>query len=387
MKINSLKIKINILYYLVYGSLACISPFLTPYFLDRGLSFSQIGILFAVYSLVGVLAQPFWGVIADKYTNKKTTMIIIMTVSGICAFGFIASKDFYSILITILLFMFFQSPLLSVNDANTYDLMEDHRDIQYGKVRLMGSIGYAITSLGLGVIIKLTNIDLPFIAYFIFILMGLIILSNIKVKSRRTGSSINIGDFVKIIKDKRFILISFSAMLANIAFGAHGSYISVLMEETGGDVASIGAMWFVLAISELPGFFLEGKIMKKFGAINIYILGMILYIVRFLAISLCSNYQVVIAIQILQGITFPFYLTSTLKYVNDIVSPETRTTALTAFAALSGGVGGFIGNIGGGFLLQSISIFQLFRIFAVLSFLSLLIVLILKKVDRNGAVA
>lgn len=385
MKINGFKIKINIIYYIVFGSLACVAPFLTPYFTDRGLSYSQMGILFAVYSLIGVLAQPLWGIITDKYANKRTILIITMAVSGIFAFGFIVSKDFYSILIAILIFMFFQSPIISVNDANTYDLMEDRSDIQYGKVRLMGSVGYALTSLILGVIIKFTSINIPFIVYFLFAVIGIILLKNIKGKSSRGGSSININDIVKVVKNKRFIIISLSALVANIAFGAHGNYSAVLIKATGGDIANIGMMWFIVAISEVPGFFFESRIMKKMGALNIYNIAMAFYILRFLLISLCTSYKAVLVIQILQGVTFPLYLTSTLKYVIEIVAPETRTTALTAFSAIAGGIGGFIGNMVGGYLLQRISIFQLYRIFSVLSILSLGIGLILKRMDKKSS--
>lgn len=387
MKISTLKIKINVLYYIVFGALACISPFLTPYFQSRGLSYSQIGILLAVYSIIGVLAQPFWGVVTDKYADKKTTIVITMAVSGAFAFAFIIAKDFYSILIAILIFMFFQSPIISVNDANTYELMEDHSDIHYGKVRLMGSIGYAVTSLLLGILIKVTSINIPFLAYTIFSVLGLVLLAAIKGGKRRTISSINYGDIVKVVRNKYFILISFSALLSNIAFGAHGNYIAVLIEKTGGDVANLGMLWFIVAISELPVFFFERRIMKRYGVLNLYIFGMSVYVLRYFIISLCRNYQVVLAIQLLQGITFPFYLISTLRYVNDIVSPETRTTAVTAFSAISGGIGGFLGNMGGGFLLQSITIFQLYQVFALLSVLSLLIALILKRADRNRAAA
>jgi PPP family 3-phenylpropionic acid transporter len=385
MKTKGLKIKLNILYFIVYGSLACYSPFLTPYFQDRGLSYFQIGILFAINSLVGVLAQPFWGVITDKYASKKTTLIITMTVSGIFVFGFIISKSFYTILFAIIVFMFFQSSIISVNDANTYDLIDVHKNIQYGKTRLMGSIGYALTSLILGVIIKITGINVPFFAYFIFTIVGLALLSTINEKSRRTGSSINISDIVRIVKNKRFIIISISGLIANAAFNSNGNYIAVLMKETGGDVANIGMLWFIVAMSELPFFFFESRVIKKYGVLNIYIIGMTFYIIRFFINSLCTNYQAVLAIQLLQGISFPLYLTATLQYVIKIVPPETRTTALTTFAAITGGIGGFIGNIGGGFLLQIISIFQLYRILAVLCVIALLIGLILKRVDRKSS--
>lgn len=385
MKINGLKIKLNILYFTVFGLLACYSPYLTPYFKEKGLDYSQIGILLAINSLIGVLAQPIWGMITDKYTSKKATLIITMLTSGILAFGFIIFRSFYSILFLIITFVFFQSSIMSVNDANTYDLIDVYGNIQYGKIRLMGSIGYALTSLVLGAIIKFTNAGAQFLVYFAYAVAGMFLLGTINVKSSRAVSSINMGDIVSIINNKRFVLISLSGLIANIAYGAFGNYVPVLVEETGGDIASLGVMWFIIAMSELPGFFFESRLMKKYGTLNIYVIGIIFYIIRYFLTSLCTNYQLVILIQIFQGITFPFYISATLQYVKDIVPPETRTTAITAFTAVTSGIGGFIGNMGGGFLLQTISIFQLYKIFSALCLLALLVGLILKGVDRKAA--
>jgi predicted MFS family arabinose efflux permease len=75
---------------------------------------------------------------------------------------------------------------------------------------------------------------------------------------------------------------------------------------------------------------------------------------------------------------------TTLQYISNIVQSQTRTTAMTVFTAAAGGIGGFLGNIGGGFLLQWTSVFNLFKIMAGLCMVSLLIGLLLKQIDRKS---
>jgi predicted MFS family arabinose efflux permease len=310
-------------------------------------------------------------------------MLITMTLSGLIVFGFVVASSFSSILFTILVFMFFQSSIISVCDANTYDLMDKHKEIQYGRIRLMGSAGYACTSLLMGAIIMFSNINVPFIAYFVYMAIGFIIVNTISVSNRRTSVAINLNSILSIIKNKKFLLISISALLANATFNANGNYIAVLIEKTGGDIANLGMLWFIVAISELPFFFFEAKIIKRFGVLNIYLVGMFIYIIRFLIDSYSTNYIIVLVAQILQGITFPLFLSATLRYVNDIVPSHARTTALTVFSAISGGIGGFLGNIAGGAMLQKISIFQLYRILALVCVLSLIIALGLKSKTKD----
>jgi MFS family permease len=214
------------------------------------------------------------------------------------------------------------------------------------------------------------------------------ILGKMHVKTKRTGVSIDFDNIMGVLKNRRFILLTISALVANAALGANGSYMAVLIEKTGGDISNLGMLWFIIAMSELPVFFFGKKIMKKYGVLNVYLIGIGLYVIRFLADSLSTSYQAVLAVQFLQGITFTLYLITTLQYINDTVPPETRTSAMTVFNAVAGGIGGFIGNMGGGFLLQRANVFSLFRIMSVLCIFSLLIGLILKSIDiRNRVIS
>lgn len=281
---KSLKLKLNVLYFFIFGSLACYSPFLTPYFQDRGLSFSQIGIVFAINSLVSIVAQPLWGAFTDKYANKKTILKITMILSAVFVFGFVAAMGFYIILLAVFIFIIFQSPIISVNDAYCYDILDEHKEIQYGRIRLMGSIGFAVTALLLGMAIKFTSLNFPFIIYCFYIIVSMFILGRINEKTRRTGVSIDFSDILGVLKNKRFILLTLSALVSNAAIGANNSYISVLIGKTGGDISNLGMLWFIIAMSELPAFFFGQKIMKKYGVLNVYLIGIVFYAVRFFVI-------------------------------------------------------------------------------------------------------
>jgi hypothetical protein len=48
---KTLSIKLSAVYLTIFGALACYYPFLAIYFADRGLSYSQIGVAFAINSL------------------------------------------------------------------------------------------------------------------------------------------------------------------------------------------------------------------------------------------------------------------------------------------------------------------------------------------------
>lgn len=379
---NALKTKLSILYFVVCGSSACYYPFIIIYYQHRGLNYSQIGLIFAINSLVAVISQPFWGIITDKYLNKRKSFLLVLGFSSALILGFILTKSYMAILVWGIIFMAFQSTTFSINDAFCYEAIDSHKSLQYGKLRLMGSVGYAIVALSLAYVIKWTNINSSFIAFVLFGILGIIVLRGIKIKGRHGRSTIDLSDIVSIIKNKKFIVLVSSALLVSASMSANSNFLATLIQKTGGEVSNIGLLWFIVAMSELPAFYFGNKLLKKFGVLNVYFISLIFYISRFLLDSLCISYQVVIIIQLIQAVTYPLYLMSTLQCVNDIVPHKTRTTAITVFSGLSAGVGGFVGSFLGGIIIQNFNVFFLFRMMSMVCVLSLLIGITLKRQEK-----
>ena len=384
MEEKKLSIKLNTIYFILYAALAGYYPFLTVYLIERGLSYTEIGIAYAITSLVSVIAQPIWGYITDKYSNKNSILVITMLFSSLIINAFVFIKGFPAAIGGMVILIIFQSPIGSILDAYAYEIIEEHRGIQFGRIRLMGSVGYAIFSLLIGILIRETNINSSFYVYFITLLTGAFVIKGIKFKGKSQNKKINVKDITKVLKDKKFGIFLISICVMSIALGANGSYIAILIEKTGGNVSNLGFLWFILAISELPAFFYGGKLLKKYGELNVFIFTILVYMLRFFLNGICINYKQVMFVQLLQGISFPLYLMASLQYLNKIVPAKMRTSSITLYAAFGGGLGGFIGNIMAGKLLDIVSVFILFKILSIVMILALLVLLVLRHIELNS---
>lgn len=383
MREKTLTLKLLLVYVVIFGAPACYYPFLAIYFGDRGLSYSQIGIAFAVNSLTAVICQPIWGYITDKYSGKIKAIAVGALGSSVFIFSFMFSHNFMFVLLSIFLFMIFQSPTNSVSDAYCYEIMDKHKNIQYGRIRLGGSFGYAVIALAVGTIIKYSSINSAFVIYSVLTVIGVAILFTIPFKSKIGGSRINLSDIGELIKNKKFVIFIISVCIINISIGSNGSYIAVLIQKTGGDVSKLGLLWFIVAMSEVPVFFIGNRLLKKYEVLNVYVISLLIYALRFVLDAFAPSYSLVIVIQLMQSITFALYILSSMQYLNMIVPSQMRTTGMTIFAA-GGGLGGFIGNIFGGVLLEHINIFTLFRIMALVSLIALMVAVYLKLLDNKN---
>ena len=108
-KNNALRLRFELLYFALYGTMACYYPFLPLYLESRNLSYTQIGVVFALNSLVGIIAQPVWGYITDKRLTKKKTLLIASVFSAVLVFNFLAAHSFLYILASIVMLVIFQS--------------------------------------------------------------------------------------------------------------------------------------------------------------------------------------------------------------------------------------------------------------------------------------
>jgi len=383
MEQRRLSLKLSAVYIDIYGVLACFYPFLAYYFQQRGLSFTEMGIAFALVSFTSAVAQPVWGYIADKYSNKRTILLITLLGSSMAIYSLVAASGFYFIIGSIVAVMIFLSPLVPVADAYSYALITRYGCLQYGRIRMMGSLGYALMVLLLGWLIKYFGIHSSYYVYSFSCLCGMFLVFSIKFKDSGGREPVQLRDVVALLGNTKVLLLLLAIVITNIGIGGNASYIAILIGKTGGDVAQLGILWFIVAISELPVFFAGARLLQKYGELNLYILGLALFVVRYALDSLCTWYVSVSAIQLMQGVTYTFFLVASLEYLNRIAPGKLKTVAMTLHAGAIA-IGGVIGNLGGGILLEYVDIFVFYKVLAAVAVLGIGVLAGLKKLDGQS---
>ena len=370
MKIDKKYFLFNLIYVFIFGAIACFFPFIPIYFQERGFSYIQSGFAYSMIPLIGIAAQPVWGYITDKYTTKKKTLLITVAACIIIIPVFIFVKSFTAIVFAIILLVTFQCALIPISDSYTLETINNEH---YGRIRLMGSIGFAVISLFIGKTIKIFGINSIFIVYFLLLMTTFFILLQTNPIIVEENERPHMHDVLSILKDKAFLLFLSTAAFSCMAFGANSNFTTVLIEKTGGSITKLGVLWFLLALSELPMFYYAGRIIERFGVINVYLYSLLILAIRFAACSLVDNYVFVIAIQMLNGISYPLYLTAALKYTGNRFPAHIKASGITMLSALGFGLGNFVGNIAGGYILQGSNIFFLYRIMSLACVIALLI--------------
>ncbi len=360
----------KILYFLQFGALGIFIPFVNVYYRNIGLSGTQIGLLITVGSLIGIFATPMWGLLCDRFGRIQTILAIATVGSVIFILAISFTQAFLGILLLSVLFNFFASAVNPLIDNYTLTLLktEIHR---YGSQRVWGTAGFLASTLIAGPFLDRVGLRGLFWGYAF--LIGLMIPTLIFMPSTpaRLGQAVMRG-FGKMIRQPAWIIMGICIILVMISNISWLNFLSVAMKSIGASDTLVGRAWSVGTITEIIVMLFGPRLVRKFGARRLVVIGFAFYGLRLVLYSIMPRPEWVLGINLLHGFSFGFYWIGAVNYVSELAPDDLRATSqgmLSTFfnvASVSGGP--LIG-----FLFDSVGPFLMFRVAAAFSLTAVLL--------------
>jgi PPP family 3-phenylpropionic acid transporter len=152
-------IALSLFYFSFFAGLGIILPFFPLYCKHVGFNALEIALLSAIIPLTKAAFPPLWAIVADHYSIRKGLTVFTSFASCI-VFIFLFFVDTFAIMAFFLfIYSFFRGPGLPFVEATTMEEAAQNK-LRYGRVRLWGSIGFIVTSFGLGELIDRTSINI-----------------------------------------------------------------------------------------------------------------------------------------------------------------------------------------------------------------------------------
>lgn len=344
--------------------------FLNLYYVEFGLTTSQIGILFAIGPLVIIFSQPFWGMFTDYLNAPRITLLIMITGAAATALFFPFSYEFGHLIALNIIYFFFQSSVQPIADSTTMSVLEDRGD--FGKVRLWGSLGYAVGVMTIGSLLDIFGLQLLFILHSSFMLITLFFIIKLPIK---TGgkSHFNIQEAIQLFKNPTFLIFLLFSFLVHLTVHANNSFYAIYLQNVGATVTLVGLALLIKSVLEVPFFAMSKKLMTRFSYPALLSLVATFYGIRWLIIGVSDSLQILIWSQILLSLSYSIQYFVSVAYV-DVITPEKyRSTGQTFYWAITLGLGGLTGNTLAGWVLDYIEIPTMFQITAAISLASIIL--------------
>jgi PPP family 3-phenylpropionic acid transporter len=339
-------------YFLYFAALSSLMPFFVLFY--QGLEFSgaQIGLLTGIPPLVTLIASPFWTGLADSKRWHKWVMGMGILVTVVVIFLLQSVTSFVLVFTIIILFNTFLSPVPSLADSATMNMLGEER-AKYGRIRLGGTIGWGIFAPIAGILVQKYGLHAGFWTFSAIMLVNFFISQRFVHASHEQTES-NQGGIRTLLTNRRWINFLFLAFLGGIGAFSVAAYLFPYMAELGANESMMGFASSIATLTEIVIFFFGNRLVKKFGSYGLLVLALVMFGIRSLLFGLVSTPFMVLVLQVFGGTIFPTMWLAGVSYADENSPSGLKSSAQGLFGAMMFGVGSAAAGFVGGLLLESI---------------------------------
>ena len=373
------RIVLSSFFFLYYMGMATWMAFLNLYLENIGYSGTEIGFLGAAYQGAIFLSTPVMGFLSDKYGIKKVLLSII-TIAIVLILFYDSITLFLMLLLFTLLLASVTQPIGALIDSIAINFVRISNRSSFGRFRLWGSIGWAISTYFTGFFIARLGISIIFpLAAFVFVFLFISIMIYPINETNSSRTKISREHLRLLLKNKTVVIFSFLLLLYGIALAPLNMFINLYFLDIGATYDLVGKAFAIQGITEIPFFILGIHFVKKYGARKSIIISMAVTLFRIFLYVTITTPELSIWIGLGQGFTFSLFLVAVVEFFHDLIPENLRATGQSIIWAFHFGAGVTIGNIIIGYLYDLTGMVRVMQITGIAVLLVMVLFLIYFK--------
>jgi len=307
-------------------------PFWPLWLKSRGLSVEDIGLVVAIGIAAKALANPLIASTADRMGERKRIMIALVLLSAAVFALFYWAHGFWLILAVTVAFHMSWSPNMPLMESLTMQTAR-HQPIDYGRVRLWGSLTFIVGAWGMGHLLDGGPVDLVY--WVTLALLGAAVVSTLSLPdtriARAAGGRLALG---AVLTDRTFIVFVAATALIQSSHGVYYTVGTIHWQNAGHSEAVIGWLWAEGVIAEVLLFIWGDKLVKRFGAARLIALGGLGGLIRWAGTGVTDALPALMVLQLFHAFTFGAAHLGAVHFIARRMAPEVSATAQSVYAAV-----------------------------------------------------
>lgn len=375
--------KFYLKYLMLFIGLGAYNTFL-PVYLENTLGFtsSQVGLIVSIPSILGIIFVPIWGLLSDLLNKQKLILWINVLISLVCAGIYTVTQSFLSIFIIAIFLEMFRNSILPLTDSITTSYCKE-KNQNYGQIRVIGSMFFAISSFLCGQLIKATNNDLMFFYVFMVSMIGCLIITPILPNSHNdvTVEKLNLKeDLPQLFKNKSYLLILLCGVCVTSLTEAMMAYQGIHLMSLGAGSDLVGLLTVFMVIPELYFMVKSKSLLEKYGLVKMISFASIALIIRWVVYLLTSNPWLFMIATSMHGVSVSIMIICAFDFIAKVVDKKLYTTSMTVYTFTIGVSYSMMKLLYGG-LIDSFGINSIFIFSIAVSLFSFVVISWIGKLD------
>ena len=334
---------IAITYFLYFGQLGVMVPYLGVFLDGRGFNSVQIGELFAIITLARILGPNLWASIADK--TGRTLFVLqlgcFLTVTCFCVIFFV--NGFWGITLAFALMMMFWTAVIPQLEVITLNAVNSDSGA-YSRIRLWGSIGFIVLTVLVGKSIDIWSSEAP--VYISVLVLSGLFLSTLFIKSpAKAETEHQQGSIWSKLTTRVFICFIVANILLQVSFGTYYGFFALYLRDLGYSGQQTGILIALGVAAEIVIFLLAGSLIKRWGVKYVLIASLVLTALRWAGLAVLADFVfIVIVCQLLHAFSFGLTHAASMQFIHGYFGQRYQSRGQAIYVSISFGIGGAFGN-------------------------------------------
>ena len=340
-----------------YGSLWAFIALVLEY---NGFASAQVGVVTSCATLLSVFLSPAVSSFLDArpgLENRHGAMALLTLAAALCLLVWLVPLPRPFVLgACFALIGAFLSSTPPFQNAMAMDANRCGIPVVYGFCRGVGSVSYAAAVLLLGFVLERHAPTLLLPVFAALTACGLIAMAGFRLPERpdeaadRPAERRSIAAVLR--SHPRFALTLLGCMFFFLTHTISNTYMNALVGKAGGTASAVGTSLAISAVLELPAMTLVSRLQKRFSPGFFLRFAAGAEVVKFLIFYLARSMPLIYLGQCMQFFQFAVYAPATVYYVAAALPERDQLKGQSLIYVAGSGLGGALGNLLGGRLLQ-----------------------------------
>jgi len=369
--------RLGLVWFLYMAGFGMYFPYWSLYLTENaGLPEARAGVVIGALSLMGMLAQPVWGPIADRTGSRTRVLALIVCGAAVGWVALYLARGFAGLLGANALFAAFHTAVLPMTVAVSLACLRDRSRHAFGIVRSAGTVGFLVTAFGFPRLLDAVQaargwtarpggpsepgLELMFLCSAALALCA----AGVVWTLPRTGAvSLRAarGDWRALARHVPYVRMAALGVVAYLVTHGPMLFFPRLVTTHGGTLETVSHMWVPMISLEIPGLALSGILVQRMGPRGLVAVGLGAAGLRWTLCGFLPTLPAIFAGCFLHGIVVAGFNMGTPLYVEAVVPERLRATG-QGLMATSLHLGAMLSSVATGWLAGRFDITMPYRI-------------------------
>ncbi|MFN3686978.1 MFS transporter [Salinarimonas sp.] len=317
-----------------FAGIGIAMPYLPVWLESRGVAASLIGLFVALPTLARIVAAPPLLGLTDRGVSARRLIVCAQLGVAAAYAALVAAPDPLVIALVVIAAAIAQAPIVPASELVTTDAVREHRGIDYGRIRIFGSLAFLATTILMGWLLEALPPDAIPIGVAALALVGALVGLGAPATSSERDTGVGATARTPRLPRPLVLAIAAAAMVQASHAGVY-AYGTLHWKGLGFPGLAVGWLWAVGVIAEILLFVLVGRQVGKVGGFGLIVIGGLAAFLRFGGLALDPGLGATFLLQALHGLSFGATHLGAMAAIVALAPPGTRGRAQGALAGAS----------------------------------------------------